>query len=88
MAFAASSIAGLPPHLSLGNRKVEIQSISAASGDTSGTVTASALSTVDHAIVCSGLKLSALPSISGTTITLAFADPVATVAGSIILIGK
>jgi hypothetical protein len=88
MAFAAASISALPSHLSFGPKKVEIQSISAVSGDTSGTITASALSRVDAVVVCGGgFKLSAQPTISGTSVTLAYADPVANIAGAVILIG-
>lgn len=88
MAFASSAMSALPIKFSIGPVKVEIQAISAASGDTSGTVTAQRLSRVDVAIVCAGLQQSAAPSISGNAVTLAFADPLATVHGHIILLGR
>jgi hypothetical protein len=88
MAFAASALTGvLSKKWSIGPVKIEIQSCTCASGDTSGTVAAKTLSSVFACLVISGLKLTSVPSISGTTATLAFADPVATVAGHVILIG-
>lgn len=83
MAFAASALTTEPRSFSLGPLKIEIQSFSAVSSDTSGSVTAKALSRVDDVILCGGGTLcqTAAPSISGLTATLAFADPAAACAG-------
>lgn len=89
MAFVASSqtIRGVRK-FSIGPFKIEIVNISAASGDTAGTITAASLSQVYDCIVAGGgFKLSAQPTISGVTAVLAYADPVATVTGKAILIG-
>jgi len=67
---------------------MEIQTFTCATGDVSGTVTSLRLSSVDHCLVVGGLKLTAQPTISGADATLAFADPDATVAGIVILLGR
>lgn len=59
---------------------------SAASADTSGTVTATALSSVTG-IIIPGVVLTAAPTFSGNVVTLAFADPAATIAGTLLVIG-
>lgn len=64
---------------SLGPVSVEYWDIGAASGDTSGTITSNLHSIVHVELM--GLVQTALPSISGSTITLAFSDPAATVKG-------
>jgi hypothetical protein len=88
MAFAAAALTGdLSRAWSIGPVKMEIQSYTVASGDTSGTVTAQRLSRVDHVIVTNLLDVTF--TISGTTATLAFADPSTPgSAGSVILIGR
>lgn len=73
---------------SMGPVKVEFHNISAASGATGGTVTAIGLQRVDYVVVAAGLKLSSQPTVSGQTVTLAFADPAATVVGQVILYGR
>lgn len=89
MAFSASALTGsLAKKWSIGPFKIEIQKFSAASGDTSGTVTAKALSSVDLALVCGSLVLSSDTTYSSNVATLAFADPVATVKGLVILLGR
>lgn len=88
MAFSASALsAPLNRKWSIGPYKIELQSCSAASGDTSGTVTAKNLSIIYLCIPLSAVQLSAAPTLSGTTATLAFNDPLATVAGYVLLIG-
>ena len=84
MAFASTQ--KLDRAWSLGPFKVEIHTFTAASGDTSGTVTASSLHTVDQVIV-TGLS-NCTATYSGKTATLAFADPAADAAGQIIILGK
>lgn len=89
MAFASSPLTGgLSRALHQDDVRLEYQNISAASGDTSGTLTARNLIRIDAVIVAAGLKLSAQPVISGLSVSLAFEDPAATVAGKVILIGK
>lgn len=88
MAYSQSNSATEPRAFSLGPIRVQIITFTVASGDTSGTVTADKLSTITDIVVASGLKLSAAPTLSGNTATLAFADPVATVAGTILAFGR
>lgn len=86
MAFAAAAVAALPRAWSIGPVKVEVQTFTAANADTSGTITAKQLSSVDFAIVTGLLDVS--QTISGKTVTLSFDDPAADAEGQIILIGK
>lgn len=88
MAFAASNSTKEPRSFSIGPLKVQIMTFSAASGDTSGTVTADALKEVFHVVVDGAINHSAAPTFSGNVATLAFADPVATIYGTIICIGR
>ncbi len=69
-----------------GPLKAEIHTWTTASADVSGTVTAKNLTTVYHCII-DGVEHTALPVCSGKTAVLAFADPAATVYGTLILIG-
>lgn len=89
MAFVATAVStnGLNRSQSIGPNKIQVLNWTVASGDTSGTITADALTTVFQVIVSGGLSLSSAPTISGNVVTLAFADPVATVAGSVLCIG-
>lgn len=86
MAFAATKVNALDKAWSIGPVKVEVQTFTAASGDTSGTITANHLNQVDLAIV-TGL-LDVAQTISGDTVTLSFDDPGADAEGQILLIGK
>jgi hypothetical protein len=61
---------------------------SVASGDTSGTITATHINTVTSVLIDGGLVLTAAPTFSGRTVTLAFIDPAATVYGTIIVRGR
>lgn len=88
MAFTATKSTSEPRSFSIGPLKVQIFTWTAASGDTSGTITADALSTAKHVIIDGlGKGMSAAPTFSGNVVTLAFADPVATVAGTALVIG-
>ncbi len=87
MALSASNVVNEPRSWSIGPVKVQIMTFTVASGDTSGTITADGLSEV-IAIQQSPLALTAEPSFSGNVITLAFADPAATLYGQIIVFGK
>jgi len=88
MAFAASNSSSEPRSFSIGPVKMQIMTYSVASGDTSGTVTADALSSISH-IICDGAIVhTAAPTFSGNVATLAFVNPAATRFGTIIVIGK
>lgn len=76
-----------PESFSIGTVKMQVVKFTAASGDTTGTVTADRLSRLDLAIVI-GLTNSAAPTISGNAATLAFYDPAQTVAGWVICLGR
>jgi len=88
MAFAASASTKEPRSFSLGPVKCQIVTWSAASGDTSGTITASALQEAFHVIIDGKIAHSAAPTFSGNVVTLAFADPAATVYGTAIVFGR
>lgn len=88
MSFAAAALTGdMARSWSIGPKKMQVMSWSVESGDTSGTVTATALSRIDQVIVGGGLNLTSAPTYSGNVATLAFADPLATLAGQVICIG-
>lgn len=87
MAFVATNSTMEPRAQSIGPRKMQIMTYSAASADVSGTVTANNLVTAEH-ILIDGLKLTAAPTVSGNVVTLAFADPAATVYGTLIVLGR
>lgn len=87
MAFVATLSTKEVRKVSLGGPlKAEIFTYSAASADVSGTITSKNLHTIYHCIL-DGLVSTTAPSFSGNVATLAFADPAATVFGTIILIG-
>lgn len=60
---------------SIGPVKQITGSITAVSGDTSGTITVPQLSQIDFVEVSGGMRLTAAPTIAGNVITLAFTDP-------------
>lgn len=92
MSVAASSTAitqlGSAGKRSIGDINMEIQDIGIVSGDTSATSTAASLSKVDYAILIADVRQTAVATYSGTVATFSFADPVATVKGTVILLGK
>ncbi len=88
MAFAATDSTAEPRAFSLGPVNMQIFTWSAASGDTSGTITADRLHSVSHVIIDGGLVMSAAPTYSSNAVTLAFNDPLATVYGTILVFGK
>lgn len=91
MAFAASDVSSTtndPRSFSVGPVKAQLLTWSAASGDTSGTVTADKLYLATHIIIDGGLVMNAAPTFSGNTVTLSFNNPGATVYGDIIVLGK
>lgn len=78
MAFSASALSGvLNRAFSIGPVKIELQSFSCVSTDTSGTATANCLDSVDQAVLLGGgsIDQTSAVSISGSTATFAFADP-------------
>lgn len=89
MAFAATALTAEPRSFSTGPWKEQLFTYSVASGDTSGTITATGLTTVIHVMIdgVAGIATAA-PTFSGNVITLAFADPVATRYGSIRVVGR
>lgn len=90
MAFAAVASTSEPRSFGIGGKyKAQIFTWSAVSGDTSGTLTATSLTSVDHIIIDGmGKGMSAAPTFSGNVVTLAFADPVANVFGTAIVFGR
>jgi hypothetical protein len=88
MAFAAVNSTKEPRSFSIGPLKVQVMTYSAASADTSGTITADALKEVFHVILDGAISHTAAPTFSGNVATLAFADPAATVYGTVICIGR
>jgi hypothetical protein len=96
MAFVASAPTTESRAWSWGPLKMEFQTFTCSTADTSGTVTAKRLSRVDDCIVIGGPVLNGAPVITGTSVALTFADPasactgyVATsTAGYVILMGR
>lgn len=88
MAFVAVDSTKEPRSFSIGPLKIQLLTYSAASGDTSGTLTADALYEIDHIILDGGLKFTAAPSLSGNVATLAFVNPAANIYGTAIAIGR
>lgn len=88
MAFVASELSAEPRSFSIGPEKIQVLSYAAISGDTSGSLTAGRLSRIDAVLSISGPLAAAVVAISGTTVTLTFADPVASVTGYVTVMGK
>lgn len=88
MAFAAVASTKEARSFSIGPYKVQILTFSVASGDTSGTVTADALSSVDHILLDGGLTLTAAPTVATNVVTLAFVNPAATRYGTCLVFGR
>ncbi len=88
MAFAAVASTKEPRSFSIGPLKIQLFTWSAASADTTGTITATALQEALHVVVDGKCLHSAAPTFSGNVVTLAFADPAATVYGTAVVIGK
>lgn len=89
MAFAATKSTKEPRSFSIGPVKVQIFTCTAASADTSGTITADALKEAWHVILDGEFVHSAAPTFSGNVVTLAFADPgIGGAFGTAIVIGR
>ncbi len=86
MALSASNLTAEPRAFSIGPLKMQIKTFTAASADTSGTVTFDGLSSV-RMVIFNSLVQSAAPTFSGNVATLTFVDPAATVHGQIIGFG-
>lgn len=87
MAFVATASTKEPRAFSIGPKKIQILTWAAASGDTSGTVTATGLSRAEHILIDGKIIQTSAATYSGNVVTLAFADPLATVVGTCIVIG-
>jgi len=87
MAFVATNSTKENRSFSIGPLKIQIMTYAAASADVAGTVVADRLSEAQH-IIIDGLQQTAAPVISGNSVTLAFADPAATVVGTLIVLGR
>jgi len=88
MAFAATDSTTEGRKFSQGPVNMQIMTWSAASGDTSGTITADRMSSVSHCIISGGLVMNAAPTYATNVVTLSFNDPLATVYGTILVFGK
>lgn len=88
MAFAATASTKEPRSFSIGPLKVQVFTWSAASADVSGTITATGLNEAMHVIIDGKMDHTAAPTFSGNVVTLAFADPAATVYGTAIVFGR
>lgn len=87
MAFVATLSTKEPRKLAIGGPlKTVIHTYSAASGDTSGTITSLNLHTVYHCVI-DGIVQTTAPTFAANVVTLAFADPGATIYGTVMLIG-
>ncbi len=88
MAFAAANLTAEPRAFSVGPYKIQLLTWSVASGDVSGTITASGLYRADQVYLSGGLTLTALPTYANNVVTLAFVNPAATRYGTALIIGK
>lgn len=88
MAFAAVASTKEARSFSIGPVKVQIMTYSAASADVAGTITADRLKEIYHVILDGAIHHTAAPTYSGNVATLAFADPAATIYGTVICIGR
>lgn len=90
MAFVATSASDSSRArraFSLGPLKVQFLTYTAASGDTSGTITADQLIEASFVMVDGKIQQTSAATFSGNQVTLAFADPLATIAGDIMVFG-
>lgn len=88
MALTAVNLTAEPRAFSVGPYKMQLMTITAVSGDSSGTITCDKLTRVDHIAVASGLQLLGVPSYSGNVATITFTSlTIATVGGTVIAFG-
>lgn len=89
MALVATLSTKEPRSFSIGPLKIQVYTVTAASADTSGTITAAGLKEVFHVVLDGKFVHTAAPTFSGNVVTLAFADPgVSGAFGTAILIGR
>jgi len=88
MAFVATNSTKESRAYSIGPLKMQIMTYAAASADVSGTVTADGMSTLMHVIIDGKILQTSVATYATNVATLTFADPAATVVGTIICIGK
>lgn len=88
MAFVATASTKDPRSFSMGPYKVQLMTYAAASGDTSGTITADRLSSLDHILVDGKILMTTATSFSGNVATITFQDPTATITGTVMCFGK
>lgn len=90
MAFSAtmSTAPGIERPFSLGPIKAQTFTFTAASGDTSGTITIPGLSQVSLVVLGGSLVYSAAHTYSTNIATVTFTDPAATVFGTGIAYGR
>lgn len=91
MAFAATQATDgtrVRPVISLGPIKMQVMTWTAASGDTSGTITCPGLAEASFVII-DGLQQSSAATFSNNVVTLAFRDPSTTgaLAGDLLVFG-
>lgn len=72
----------------MGPLNAQVLTWTAISGDTTGTVTADKLYLAQHISMDGGLTFTAAPTFATNVVTLAFADPAASVFGTCIVYGK
>jgi len=88
MSFVATDSTAESRKFSIGPLNAQLLTWSAASGDTSATITADKMSLAQAIIIDGGLVMTAAPTFSGNQVTLAFNDPLATVFGDLMILGK
>lgn len=85
MAFASTISAIQKPPFSLGILKANLRDYTAASGDTSGSITEPSMSLIKHVVFGSGnLQQSAAMSVVGNVVTFSFVVPTAAAASKVI----
>lgn len=87
MALTATNLSAEPRSFSVGPLKMQLINFSIANGDTSGTITCDALSSVVY-VSLHGLALTAAPTFATNVVTLAFVDPTATRYGQCVAFGR
>lgn len=88
MSFVATDLTSEPRSFSLGPLKCQILTYTAASGDTSGTITADQLKNVANVILDASLVQTAAATFSGNVATIAFSNPGITVYGTCLVFGS
>lgn len=87
MALVATNLSAEPRSFSIGPLKVQLITFTVASGDTSGTITCDALSSIVLAVPTT-IEQTAAATYSGNVVTLSFANPGATRHGQLLVLGR